>query len=849
MTPHPLELIVCVSCLRKAVRRIMCAAASLAILASPASAADKTWDGGGGNNNWNTASNWVGDVAPVANDALFFDGSTRLAPANNYASGTRFNGITFNSGAGAFSLALSTMNLGGNITNLSANNQAIASGTATLLQDTVIDTGASGITFSATGAKITGTYSLTKKGSGTLSVLKWETFGGNININEGTLLNASTDSTAFGTNNYTVMANGTTAQSFSIGAIMGQNGVKIANGATVTLSVLTATATNSVGAAFFGDANYGQGVTVIKDGEGALKITGTTTNANFGSTTQNTWQINAGKIILGSSSESQLGDLKNDIVLNGGTLSSGGFTLGNTKTITLNNKAGNGIEVTSSTLLITNANQVTGSGGFTKSGAGTMTLAAVQNYTGATKISEGRLILSNSLALQNSVLDTSGAGTVGLAGAAATNVTFGGLSGATDLATKIAAGYTTVTNITLNNGSGTSATYSGVVANGAAGMSLTKAGSGTQILSGNNTYSGGTLVSSGTLQVGDGGTTGSIASASGVTNNATLAYNRSDNLSASYAISGSGNVTKSGNGTLSLSGANSYSGGTLVSVGTLQGDTTSLQGAITNNAAVIFANATNGTYGSAMSGTGALTKSGAGTLTLTASNTYSGATTISDGTLVVNGSTASATTVQSGATLAGAGYLASATIASGGTISPGNSPGTLTLTNGMTWDGGGDYNWQIFDVADASKRDLISVTGGTFTLNGLSEANKFNINLWSLSGLNPDVSGAVYNFDNTQAYSWHIVSSVNPISGTFNSSYFNINTGAVNGTGGFANDLGGGLFSLAMEGNNLNLVFTPGSGPTPVPEPGTWAAAALLAAAAGISKWRRRRAKQLILPH
>ena len=49
-------------------------------------------------------------------------------------------------------------------------------------------------------------------------------------------------------------------------------------------------------------------------------------------------------------------------------------------------------------------------------------------------------------------------------------------------------------------------------------------------------------------------------------------------------MSGSGSLTKSGAGTLILSGTNSYTGGTTVSAGTLQGDTTSLQGNILNNA-------------------------------------------------------------------------------------------------------------------------------------------------------------------------------------------------------------------------------------------------------------------------
>jgi MYXO-CTERM domain-containing protein len=104
-----------------------------------------------------------------------------------------------------------------------------------------------------------------------------------------------------------------------------------------------------------------------------------------------------------------------------------------------------------------------------------------------------------------------------------------------------------------------------------------------------------------------------------------------------------------------------------------------------------------------------------------------------------------------------------------------------------------------------------------------------------------DVNGAVTGFVNTQNYTWKIATAAGGIDG-FNSSYFDLNTGAINGTGGFANGLGGGTFSLAQSGNDLNLVFTAagGPGPSPVPEPGTWAAAALLVGGAAFMRWRRR---------
>ena len=53
-------------------------------------------------------------------------------------------------------------------------------------------------------------------------------------------------------------------------------------------------------------------------------------------------------------------------------------------------------------------------------------------------------------------------------------------------------------------------------------------------------------------------------------------------------MSGSGGLLIDGTGTVTLSGTNNYTGGTTVTGGTLQGNTASLQGNITNNAAVIF---------------------------------------------------------------------------------------------------------------------------------------------------------------------------------------------------------------------------------------------------------------------
>ena len=109
----------------------------------------------------------------------------------------------------------------------------------------------------------------------------------------------------------------------------------------------------------------------------------------------------------------------------------------------------------------------------------------------------------------------------------------------------------------------------------------------------------------------------------------------SDNTSSMYCgiISDAGNLVKIGNGTLVLTGSNTYSGGTTINAGTLQGNSIGLQGNIINNAAVVFDQGFPGIYSGSMSGSGSLTKIGADLLALTGSNTYTGSTNISSGTL------------------------------------------------------------------------------------------------------------------------------------------------------------------------------------------------------------------------
>jgi fibronectin-binding autotransporter adhesin len=117
-----------------------------------------------------------------------------------------------------------------------------------------------------------------------------------------------------------------------------------------------------------------------------------------------------------------------------------------------------------------------------------------------------------------------------------------------------------------------------------------------------------------------------------------------DTIADQKGISGSGGswtLDKQGAGTTILTGFdNAYSGGIKIMAGTLQGHSGSLLGNIASTGGtIVFDQRIDGTYAGNMSGTGALTKTGNNTLKLTGNNTYSGATTITGGTLLLTSAT------------------------------------------------------------------------------------------------------------------------------------------------------------------------------------------------------------------
>jgi autotransporter-associated beta strand protein len=374
--------------------------------------------------------------------------------------------------------------------------------------------------------------------------------------------------------------------------------------------------------------------------------------------------------------------------------------------------------------------------------------------------------------------------------------------------------------------------------------------------SGTMTMTGGTLGTSESLRIGHNQATGVLTQSGGTVNVQNEVYIGNENSGSSvgtYTLSGTGAVNvgnevhigrDNATGTLNLNGGTlmtkkleggngsatvNFNGGVLKAKENQDNLIQNLDVAnVQSGGAKINSNGFNVATSQALTGTGGLEKLGAGSLTLSANNTYAGTTTVTEGLLKVNGSVGSVQ-VNSGASLGGSGTTGSLLV--NGTLTPGNSPGTLN-TGSQTWFNGGNYNWQIFDATGSagSGYDLLNISG-SLDLSNLT-AGGFGINMWSLSGINPDVSGNATNFNAANNYSWILAQAAAGITG-FEATDFSIFTSANNGAAGFSNTFDGAL-SIAVAGNNLVLNYQA------VPEPSS-AALTLLGLVSTLALARRRR--------
>ena len=313
---------------------------------------------------------------------------------------------------------------------------------------------------------------------------------------------------------------GLTTGGTTVGSIAGAGTYQLgANALTTGSNNLSTTVSGTI---TDGGLSGGTGGSLIKVGTGTLTLTGV--NTYSGGTT-----LDAGTVAVVNDSNLGAGAL----TFNGGTLEAlaagGGINSAKAVTLLLNGGRFLADAATSSTL----SGTISGAGGLTKDGAGTLILTGNNIYAGGISIAAGTTVLAGTLQL----------GDGGATGSILTNVT-----------DDAALAFDRSDSVTFAEA---------VIGTG----SLTQQGTGTLILTGNDTYAGGTTIAAGTLQIGDGDTTGSIVG--NVSDNGALAFDRPDSVNFGGVISGTGTLAQNGSGTLILSGANTYSGNTNVNAGIL----------------------------------------------------------------------------------------------------------------------------------------------------------------------------------------------------------------------------------------------------------------------------------------
>ena len=517
---------------------------------------------------------------------------------------------------------------------------------------------------------VSGPGSLTVTGGGMFALTAANTYTGGTIVQAGTL--SINNGSALGTGQLSLLV-GTTLQaqgSFTLGnatVLTGDPTYDVPTGDTLTVTGTISDASTSPPAG-----------AVEKIGGGTLVLDGR--NTYSGGTT-----IGAGVLQAGNSSAIGSGPL----TLSGGTLQLaaglGVVTLANAVQVSA---AGGTLDTDGSGLKLTGP--VTGSGGLTLVATGgtytgsdfdnrSVAFAGSNTYSGGTTVRFGasaQVLATNALGSGSLSIDQGGI--VDLAGF---SQSVSSLTGSGKLAgTGSRTG--TANSLTVETFTAQSGTFSGLItagnyfiSNGNGGTTIVdfgdiqlvkasdgSASGGTLTLTGANSYRSGTLLDAGTLAIGNSSAlgTGLLTMAA----NTTLTFT-ADNLTVANAIA--------------------FAGPSDPTVDTGAFDET-LTGPI--------------------SGPGDLTKLGSGTLTLTGTDTYTGATDVAAGTLLVDGSIANSTvTVAGGAALGGTGTIGGLVAQNGSVIAPAaaGQVGTLSVAGNVDFASGSTYQVTVAGNGQASR--------------------------------------------------------------------------------------------------------------------------------------------------
>lgn len=443
-------------------------------------------------------------------------------------------------------------------------------------------------------------------------------------------------------------------------------------------------------------------VAITKFGDGTLTLSGS------GNTYTGDTRSVAGSLVI-NHANALSGSALDLATADAGTVSFGttitAATLGSLKgsrNLSLENTAGSPAAVTLSVgannvATNTYTGQLSGSGHLYKTGTGIQILdpgSAASITIGSLSANGGNLILKSGT-FANSAKDPGA-----------------GLSGY-NIGAGARAGTLTIDGATLNVGSGNNlkiasttsgslSILSGIVTSN--DMVIGHNGAGTAIHSG-----GAATVTN--LYHQDGGT-GSSYTLSGGELTARRIYNNTA-TAADFTLNLNGGTLKSASGTTNLID-NQNTGAQIVvllGAGNTTIDTTA------SNATIVRP------MGDMPAVAGSFTKSGVNTLTLTEASTYSGGTTLGDGTLLANNSTGSATgtgaVTVNGGTLGGTGFISGAVgINTTGVLSPGASIGTLA-TGALSLNTGSTFLYEVNTTTTVG--DRLDVNGdlsldGTVTL-------------------------------------------------------------------------------------------------------------------------------------